>query len=321
MKFQRGAFSLFFPRSSRFENYLKRRYVRPGQTRLHRKRIFILPTNYGLMFAVTLFVMLLGSLNYNNSLGFVLTFLLGGVALMSTFHTFRNISQLAIRPSKATPTFAGQDAIFNVIVDNDVGPARYAVSLVAENQNPTTVDVAASATTSAQLALPTKKRGRISLGIIKVETRFPLGLYRAWSYAPMTSTCLVYPKPAHYFTDPLPQHDEGGDRSTINSGTEDFMGFRHYHPGDSTRHINWKAVARGQPLFSKQFDRNETQELWLDWNQAPGDTESRLSQLCRWVLDADTAQCIYGLRLPDTTIAPATGATHKHRCLEALALF
>lgn len=323
MKATRPYFRLPLPRAGRFDRFLKRRYVRTGELRLSRERIFILPTTHGLVFALAIVIMLMGALNYNNSLAFLLTFLLGGVGLIATFHTYRNVSELVVQPLRATPTFAGQLARFTVMVDNRDGPARYAVAIKVHPRHPVLVDLDADSITPVEIRVPTKQRGTLALGIVTVETRFPLGIYHAWSYVKSDLHCLVYPAPATTGRLPLPSADErGGQVSQAQPGTDDFLGFRNYHAGDSTRHIYWKGLARGQCLLTKQFNRPQSRELWLNWESAPGlDTEQKLSHLCRWVLDAHDAHLLYGLRLPGTLIPPGSGEGHKHRCLETLALF
>lgn len=323
MKAARPYFRLPLPRAGRFDRFLKRRYVRTGEMRLSRERIFILPTSYGLVFALAIVVMLMGALNYNNSLAFMLTFLLGGVGLIATFHTYKNVSELVVQPLRATPTFAGQPARFTVMIDNRNGPPRYAVAIKVHPRHAVLVDLDADSLTPVVVAVPTNKRGAVALGILTVETRFPLGIYHAWSYVKSDMTCVVYPAPAMAGRLPLPSADEqGGQAPRPQRGTDDFLGFRDYHAGDSTRHIFWKGLARGQGLLTKQFSRHQSRELWLSWDNTPsGDIEQKLSHLCRWVLDAHDARIPFGLRLPKKVIAPSTGDTHKHRCLEALALF
>lgn len=323
MKASRPYFRLPLPRAGRFDRFLKRRYVRTGEMRLSRERIFILPTSYGLVFALAIVVMLMGALNYNNSLAFMLTFLLGGVGLIATFHTYKNVSELVVQPLRATPTFAGQPARFTVMVDNRNGPPRYAVAIKVHPRHAVLVDLEADSLTPVEVAVPTKQRGTVALGILTIETRFPLGIYHAWSYVKSDIKCLVYPAPAVTGRLPLPNADEQGAQAPRpQTGTDDFLGFRDYHAGDSTRHIYWKGLARGQGLMTKQFSRHQSRELWLNWDSTPGgDLEHKLSHLCRWVLDAYEAGITFGLRLPGKVIAPGTGDSHKHRCLEALALF
>ena len=58
-----------------------------------------------------------------------------------------------------------------------------------------------------------------------------------------------------------------GSRSA--QGQDDFAGLRKYQPGDSLRHVAWKAVARGQAVMTKQFSGLAAGELWLDWDSLP----------------------------------------------------
>jgi uncharacterized protein (DUF58 family) len=63
-------------------------------------------------------------------------------------------------------------------------------------------------------------------------------------------------------------------------------------------------------------------ELWLDYAQVPGaNVEERLSQLCRWTLEAQSLGMRYGLLLPGCRIQLNSGEKHQSACLEALALF
>jgi len=153
-------------------------------------------------------------------------------------------------------------------------------------------------------------------------TRYPLGLFHAWSYLDLDVQCVVYPRPARPGALP-PQVSSEGSGALHGQGQEDFSGLRQYHPGDSPRHIAWKAAARDQGLLTKQFSGRADAELWLDWQQLPAtmDVEARLSQLTRWVIDAQASSVSYGLRLPGMTLPVATGEAHRERCLEALALF
>src|SRR5436190_1847043 len=103
---------------------------------------------------------------------------------------------------------------------------------------------------------------------------------------------------------------------------EDFAGVRAYRPGESQRHIDWKAVARGQPLVTKQWAGDASETLVLDWNEAPGaDVEARLGQIARWIVQAEREYTAYGVRLPGVEIPPAHGERHFHGCLRTLATF
>ncbi len=296
--------------------------VESGPVTLDRQRIFILPTRYGLMFAVVLLLMLVGSINYTLSLGFVLTFLLGGMALVSILHTYRNLAQLTVRAGKSMPVFAGQQASFALYLNGSSATERFAIGVTLEKQYPQFIDIPVGETVTAALALHAPQRGILRLGRFTLLSRFPLGLFRAWSKLDLDMACIVYPQPD---AAPLPQLagiQGRGDRAIATEGSDDFRGMRPYHPGDSLRHVAWKAMAQGRGMLTKQFSGQALPELWLDWDDLAGmATEARLSRLCRWVLDAQNAGLSYGLRIPCSIIAPGNGEAHRRTCLEALALF
>jgi hypothetical protein len=62
-----------------------------GTFRLNQRRIFILPTRAGMVYAITLVAMFTGAINYNLALGHALVFLLTGLGLIGMLHTFRNL--------------------------------------------------------------------------------------------------------------------------------------------------------------------------------------------------------------------------------------
>jgi uncharacterized protein (DUF58 family) len=294
-----------------------------GPVVLNRDKVFILPTSAGVMFALFLLLMLLGSLNYNNNMGLGLTFLLGGVTLVSILHSYRNLAGLTVRPGRVEPVFAGETVQFRVCLANPDPRPRYSLTLHTAEGPPTEVDAPAGATTCAAVRRPTQRRGRLRPGKVNIATRFPLGLFRAWSYVDLDLVCIVYPRPGE--RRPLPQVPDAQTREGSGHaarGADDFLGLRPYRPGDSPRHLHWKALAREQEPQTKQFASPEGVRLWLRWEDLPGmDTEQRIALLTRWVVDADAAGLAYGLVLPDTRLDPQHGPAHRHRCLEALAVF
>jgi uncharacterized protein (DUF58 family) len=294
-----------------------------GPVTLTQRRIFILPTRAGLLFAATVLLMLLGCVNYNLGLGYLLTFLMSGVGIASILHTFRNLSQLQLRAGRAQPVFVGDDAMFPLLLANSASVSRLSIGLMGAGSEPIYVDVGAALTAGAHIRLPAQRRGRLPLGRLRVFTTYPLGLFHAWSHLELDLHCLVYPRPeAGRIPLPAPR---AGDTQGLETGQgqDDFAGLRKYQPGDSLRHVAWKAVARGQPVMTKQFSGLAAGELWLEWDELPADlrTEARLSRMTRWVLDAASAGHAYGLRLPSIVIPPATGPAHREQCLTALALF
>jgi len=295
----------------------------PGPIVLIHRKVFILPTSHGMVYFLVLLLMLAGSVNYMLSLGFVLTFLLAGLGLNGILYTFRNIANLRVYAVRPRPVFAGEQADFRLRVENASSVQRAGLEAVDTAGTVHPFDVAPNDETLVSIGIATQARGRLPLGRVTLQTRFPLGLFRAWSNVELDVACIVYPAPEPPGV-PLPSPSgERGQGNTSAAGNEDFSGLRAYHLGDSPRRIAWKADARGQGLLSKVFSGRAETRLWLDWNDLPHelDVEARLSRLTRWVLDADAQDVVFGLRLPDVSVEPDTGAGHRDHCLQLLALY
>ncbi len=297
----------------------KRHTAQPGPIVLKRRTIYILPSKAGLGFALILFIMLLGAMNYNNSMGYALSFLLGSMAMVSMLHTHRTLLGLRIEAGKVLPVFAGESATFQLWIDNRGQLARHA--LVWEHD---TIDIPADQRVSIDISVPTSQRGRVFLGRLKVYTRFPLGLFHAWAYIHLDTSTLVYPQPLGHRNLPLGEQSQNtGEGSPHDTGGDDFIGYRDYNVGDSPRHIDWKAVARGRNWMIKQFGGMSAAQVWLTWEDVSmlNNLEAALSQLCLWILVAESQGAQYGLKIPTCSFEPNSGEQHRELCLQALALY
>ncbi|MES2831127.1 MAG: DUF58 domain-containing protein [Pseudomonadota bacterium] len=303
----------------------------PGEILLTQRRVFILPSKAGLGFAVLLVVMFIGSINYNLSLGFGLTFLIAACAVIDMHLTFRNLAYLHLAPGRVLPVFAGEDAQFDLHVTDRRRYDRFAIWIGFIDSRHTlplqAIDVGAAATTQVTLGLPTVERGWQAAPRIRLSTQFPLGLLRAWSYWHPEISVLVYPRPE----DNAPSLPVAGSVKTEGSGaagTDDFAGIRVYQPGDSPRQLAWRHIARtdvdaGAALVSKHFEGGSASDLMLDFEQISRslDVEIRLSRMTRWILEAESRALVYGFRLGGTMLEPGIGPTHQQACLRALALY
>lgn len=317
-----GRSALFAKQRAFWSRLLRRDQAEPGPVTLTRRRVYILPSRTGVIFALLLLAMLIGAINYQNSLAFIFTFLLTGMALVSMVHTFRNLNGLRFRTGHIQPVFAGEQAAFPVSVENPNGHHRYALKVMFAGQAPQTLDLETNGGQWLELHHPTSKRGWLQPGRITAYTRFPLGLFHAWAYINIEMRGLVYPLPSADHKLPAELLVQDGSSGDQGKGDDDFASLRPYHPGDSLRHVHWKALAREQGLVTKQFGGGVSEQLWLKWEMLGNQPiEEKLSRLTRWVLEADSRGMAYGLVLPDREIKPQRGDTHRRRCLEALALY
>jgi len=297
----------------------------PVPVTLTQRRVYVLPTRAGLLYAVSLVVMLIGAINYNLSLGYALVFLLAGLGVATILHTFRNLARASLTTGAPAPVFAGETARFPLVLHNPDARARRLLRLALPGQPATETGVPPRGDARVLLPLPAARRGWLAMPRVTIDTAWPLGLVRAWSYAAPGLACLVYPRPAAAVP-PAPTFAgmQGGGLPG-DSGDEDFAGLRRHQPSDPPHHVAWKTVARqgpDAPMQTKQFAGTAAQALWFDWNALPPDmgVEARLSALARWVLDAEAAGLSWGLRLPGHEIPQAHGPDHVHACLKALAL-
>ncbi|MEO8145177.1 MAG: DUF58 domain-containing protein [Betaproteobacteria bacterium] len=295
-----------------------------GEIVLGHRRVYIVPSRLGLYFAGTLTILLVGSINYALSLGFALAFLLAGMGLAAMVQTTRNLARLSVRASRSEPVFAGDAARFRLGMANAGGYDRPEILVRHQGSGAEqTIDVAAANSAEAVLAVPALRRGWLPLGRVMLETRFPVGLFRAWSYVEPGSRCLVYPRPEASALPPLAPSAQAGGARAHAQGSDDFSGLRGYQPSDSPRHVAWKSAARSDAMLTKQFAGDAVAELWLDLRELPPSLglEPRLSRLTGWVLAAERVGALYGLRLPGVEIVPGRGEAHCAACLEALALY
>lgn len=287
---------------------------------LNHRRIFILPTHRGLNFAILTALLLLIAFVYNNNLVYLLAFLLASIFFISILHSYKSLAGLVLHKGQSKAVFAGEAAGFDIHIDNPVAVERFLLQIKLEETESLAMKPQSKA--SVILYSLTQKRGWHTAGTVTISSTYPLGLFRAWSPIRFNLKVLVYPKPSLQEL-PFPEtHSALARQGFSRKGADDFYGLKEYQPGDSIKHIHWKAFAKGQGLFSKQYGGDSPVEIWLDYDNAPGhNTEERLSQLCRWVIDAERAGIPYGFSLPGTKLSPDNGLPHTRKCLEALALF
>ena len=282
--------------------------AQPGEHRIGRRNVAVGPSAAGALFGAALLAMLVAAVNYRITLGYALTFLIFGVAIVALLHTVRNLSMLTLRGARAEPVFAGQHAEFMLIARNASGFERYAL---------------AGAEQFVSVALPTEKRGWMPMPRFTLTTTFPIGIWRARALWQPTQRVLVFPAPETP-APPLPARSTAqGEGARSGNGHGDPIALRPYVDGDPPQRIAWKAVARSASgdLVTLQRGEAELGETTLDWYELPASMadEARLSRLARWTIDADASGSRFGLRLPGVLVEADSGPAHRMRCLEALA--
>jgi len=293
------------------------------------------PTALWIIFGPILGCMWLAAVNYSNNLVYAVLYLIGALSFISIFHTWRNLASLRIEHIRIQPAFAGEEVRMEIYLRN---PSRHTIyglffARLGEEagltRRPTQlrahegrgVRIAAEDSCCAEVVFPSARRGMYRFETLQVRTAFPFGLFWASFRVPVDAAYYIYPQAKG--KDDWPELHPGGEQGSPVSQKpgDDFSGVRAYMPGESLRHVDWKAFARGRPLSIKQFTGGSGDELWLDaaeMSRLP--LEARLSQLALWIVNAEKAEIPYALKLGRTTLPLGLGAAHSRRALEALAV-
>jgi len=314
-----------------FRRWFQSRLPYRDSMTLTQRTVYILPTRPGFMLGATLLVLLIASINYQLNLGYLLTFLLAGSAVvgMHVCHgTLRGLTMNLLAPDAQ---FAGASAGFTIKLTNTRRSIRHGIGLAVldatHEDRWVWTDVPAQGHSSVTVAFTPERRGLHHLPTLTAETRFPLGTFRVWTVWRPAAQIMVYPKPEAH-PPPLPPGEPraGSAQAVRLTNAGEFDGVRAYRRGDPLKLVVWKQAAKAQArgsadLVSRDTQQAQRHELWLDFAQAGSlGTEHRLSRLCAWVLQAEREGLDYGLRLPGIEIKPGQGEGHKRQCLEALAI-
>lgn len=306
-----------------FQRWLEARLPLCDSTTLTQRNVYILPTRPGFMLGATLLLLLLASINYQLNLGYLLTFLLAGSAVvgMHVCHaTLRGMTMNLIAPEAQ---FAGANAVIGIHLQSQRRSIRYGIGLALSGSGHWVwTDVPAQGSATVHIAFKPARRGLHRVPALTAETRFPLGTFRVWTVWRPAAQVLVYPAPEPC-APPLPPGEPraGGAAAAQQHASDEYDGVRAYRRGDPLKRVLWKKTAKADELVSRDTSQVQRFELWLDpLHSGTVYPEQQLSRLCAWVLQAETAGLDYGLRLRGLEIKPGCGAAHKKRCLEALAL-
>ena len=289
---------------------------------IKRRRIYILPTAYGIALAGIICAMLLAGLNYGSNLGLAFAFLMASIALVGMHHCHRNLLGLRVDAQREADGFAGDLAAMQFVLRNESGLDRWDVEIRCADTAAANAGVAARAQRQLNVAIPTPRRGITRVTQFELCTRYPFGWFRAWSYVHAALTIYVAPHPHGERPLSAAGAAQGAAAVADMPGDEDFAGLRAYAPGIPLKHMAWKVLARGREAAVRNYSSIAAQPEWLDWFALEDlEPEARLSQLCRWVLDLDAAGRPYGMRLPGLQLDIGRGAAHRSACLRALAGF
>ena len=302
--------------------WLDRRIKPTRKIVLTRQNTYILPTQQGFIFVLMFAGIFFGGVNYANSLILSLTFLMISLFMVSMLYTYRNLVGLRVEAGRAENGFAGDSVLLALSLTRTGKRTHEAVEFIWDGVVRQRIDLFKEESIPVYLSLPVKKRGYYRLSRLKIETRYPVGLFKAWSWVQLEMSCWVYPRPVRDRSEINKIASGDGHVMSHEAGLDDFAGLRRYIPGDSLKQVDWKTLARSAQLYTKTFVQSVDEDIWLDWQNFPyATTEARLSALCYDILYWSAQNQPFGLKLPGFEKKPDRGVIHQQQCLEALAKY
>ncbi len=292
-----------------------------ARIQLFNRRLYILPTRFGVMYSFLLLVIFLAAINYQNSMSFTLSFLLTAIGIISLWQTHKNMLNIEIELLTPKPVYSEENIELTFLVINPHKFHHYSIGIQYQQAPPTYFTLEPTSKQQVTLNLLTQQRGQFKLDGITFFTRFPTGLFHCWSWLQFKQSLIVYPKPINTsLNDYLADSSEDGHNKITQSDGDDFAGLRDYKLGESLKHISWKAFAQGKGKLTKTYQGHALPSLWLDWDLIKASSiEEKISKLTSLINKAHQLNQSYGLKIPNLVIPKAEGNSHKHQCLRALA--
>lgn len=305
-----------------FFKWVDRRVPRAKSIQLHIKNLYTFPTLMGFAFmGLSTLLWVLGT-NYQNNLILALSYLLFSLIVVAIHHTYANLSGLKISVLGAKSAFVGETLYFVLEVDGARAKGNHNLVIRWWQGEEACFDFNPGSPAQVLVGLPATERGYLQPGKLLIESTFPLGLIRCWTWLNLDARAVVFPRPLKAAIPPQTHGEEEGDRGAENTDGDDFAGLKSYRQGDPLKHIAWKHYAREQGLYSKEYASASQSETWLEWQSFLAlSPEDRLSALCYWALEFDRLGVPYGLRLPGKQLPPELGDGHRLSVLSALARF
>jgi len=180
-----------------------------------------------------------------------------------------------------------------VNIHNDSQTTSWAVILHGNDASAPLSSLAAEKSTILHLPYTPTTRGRFSYENCYLESKYPLSTARLTLPIKESYEGIAYPEPKGKSLASFLNEEE-----TYYGEEKEFDGLREYDGTQKLSHIHWASVAKGElavKVFSKE---TRTPNLVFDFTKAGSNDESRLSQLCLWVLSCEKKKLPFTIVLP-----------------------
>ncbi len=237
------------------------------------------------MLLMNLFLILMSAVYSSPSvqlLGFFL-FALYGLGMTWTHTSLRKLSKLTL---VSEPAFAGDLLKVDILGVSKLQELRPGIELQLTCSRRGEVQTLTSQKFDLQveghfrhrllLSLPLR-RGRWTQRRVRLQTRAPFGLFRAWIRVQAASgDFLVYPQPKDF---DLSQGLEGPLAQERSPATqdEDFASLYESSKIDRANHVVPRPTTNESLILLKKFESSSSSVRRLRWSELPGDDEAKLS--------------------------------------------
>jgi uncharacterized protein (DUF58 family) len=183
------------------------------------------------------------------------------------------------------------------------------------------IDLAPGDEATCFLSLPLEHRGWNTLGPVKIESRYPFGLLRCWTWFDPDVQVLAWPMPVVSLPDTHVSLSEGTSAG-LPALEGDIDSLDQWQQGEPMSRVAWRQTARLERMLSRQFESGRSDLAIVHWQQwARLDLESRLSAMAWEVLQRHNARQHFELVLPGESLSYDGSERAFRDCMDALALY
>ncbi len=284
-------------------------------------------TREGKRFIIALSVIAFAALNTGNNLMYLVFSFMLATALVGLFSPLVTLRKTDLFADPADEIHAGEPVLLGLIIHNS-GRLFHARSLRISSdllhREVTAEKVAPGEEIFIREEAVFPRRGRYSIGEIRIETGYPFIFFRFQKRFTTGREVIVYP--ALFEMDP-----PGPPRATDATHTglremyedEEFSHIRDFRAGDPLRKIHWKATAKHGSLKARTFQPGISKDVTIILDNARTDSPlferavSHAATLAALYIDAG-----YPVRLITCrkTLPFGTGREHLYKIFDILAL-
>jgi uncharacterized protein (DUF58 family) len=236
-----------------------------------------------------------------------------------------NLRHLEVRRELPADLFADRPAPGKLHIRNRrrwLPSAALTITDPAGGASATIARLPPGAEEAARAAWRFPDRGRVTLGAMRLASRFPLGLWERSRALHLPAEVVVFPRPSP--SEPELVGSAAGGRGASTGGVGalgDLVGLREYVPGDPPRRLHWPTSARvGRPMVVQRADEIADQVLVRVRDLDGRAFELELARACGQILRAAHRGDRIALAMPHERFPARSGAAWRRTLLEHLAL-